>query len=80
MTSVFGCISFGTRCGNVPNELIHRGGLPFLENHYRCFKEQNFKDCGLKTARKLYPQILEPRPLTEGCERVMSLRGSSQTQ
>ena len=23
-----------SRCGNVPNELIHRAGLPFLDNHF----------------------------------------------
>ena len=33
--SVFGYISSGSRCGNVPNKLIHRAGPPFLDNHYR---------------------------------------------
>ena len=27
-------ISSGSRCGNVPNKLVHRAGLPFLDNHY----------------------------------------------
>ena len=33
--SVFGCLSSGSRYGNVPNEFVHRAGLPFLDNHYR---------------------------------------------
>ena len=32
---VFGCIPSGSGCGNVPNELVHRAGPPFLDNHYR---------------------------------------------
>ena len=32
--SVLGCIPSGSRCGNVPNELVHRAGPPFLDNHY----------------------------------------------
>ena len=35
---VFGCTSSGSRCGNVPNELIHRAGPPFLDNHYRGYQ------------------------------------------
>ena len=27
-------IPTGSKCGNVPNELVHRAGLPFLDNHY----------------------------------------------
>ena len=38
MPSVFGCTPSRSRCGNVPNELVHRAGLPFLNNHY--------SDCG----------------------------------
>ena len=38
MPSVFGCISSGSRYGNVPNELIHRAGPPFLDNHYRGYQ------------------------------------------
>ena len=34
MPSVFGCIPSGSRYGNVPNELVHRAGPPFLDNHY----------------------------------------------
>ena len=35
MPSVLGCSPSGSRYGNVPNELIHRAGPPFLDNHYR---------------------------------------------
>ena len=38
MPSVFSCIPPGSRYGNVPNELIHRAGLPFLDNHYRGYQ------------------------------------------
>ena len=38
MPSVFGCIPPGSRYGNVPNELIHRAGPPFLDNHYRGYQ------------------------------------------
>ena len=38
MPSVFGCIPSGSRYGNVPNELIHRAGPPFLDNHYRGYQ------------------------------------------
>ena len=37
MPSVLGCSPSGSRYGNVPNELIHRAGPPFLDNHYRSF-------------------------------------------
>ena len=33
-----GCISSGLRYGNVPNELVHRAGPPFLDNHYRGYQ------------------------------------------
>ena len=36
--SVFGYIPSGSRYGNVPNELIHRAGLPFLDNHYHGYQ------------------------------------------
>ena len=29
-------IPSGSRYGNVPNELVHRAGPPFLDNHYHC--------------------------------------------
>ena len=38
MPSVFGCVSSGSRYGNVTNELIHRAGPPFLDNHYRGYQ------------------------------------------
>ena len=38
MPSVFGCIPSGSRYGNVPNELVHRAGPPFLDNHYRGYQ------------------------------------------
>ena len=38
MPSVFGYIPSGSRCGNVPNELVHRAGPPFLDNHYRGYQ------------------------------------------
>ena len=38
MPSVYGCIPSGSRYGNVPNELIHRAGPPFLDNHYRGYQ------------------------------------------
>ena len=38
MPSVFGYIPSGSRYGNVPNELIHRAGRPFLDNHYRGYQ------------------------------------------
>ena len=38
MPSVFGCISSGSRYGNVPNELVHRAGPSFLDNHYRGYQ------------------------------------------
>ena len=38
MPSVFGCISSGSRYGNGPNELVHRAGPPFLDNHYRGYQ------------------------------------------
>ena len=38
MPSVFGCISSGSRYGNVPNEFVHRAGPPFLDNHYRGYQ------------------------------------------
>ena len=34
MPSVFGCLPSRSRCGNVPNEFVHRAGPPFLDNHY----------------------------------------------
>ena len=40
MPSVFGCIPSGSRYGNVPNELVHRAGPPFLDNHYRGYQYQ----------------------------------------
>ena len=38
MSSVLGCSPSGSRYGNVPNELIHRAGPPFLDNHYRGYQ------------------------------------------
>ena len=38
MPSVLGCSQSGSRYGNVPNELIHRAGPPFLDNHYRGYQ------------------------------------------
>ena len=38
MPSVFVCIPSGSRYGNVPNELVHRAGPPFLDNHYRGYQ------------------------------------------
>ena len=38
MPSVFGCFPPGSRYGRVPNELIHRAGPPFLDNHYRGYQ------------------------------------------
>ena len=38
MPSVFGCVPSGSRYDNVPNELIHRAGTPFLDNHYRGYQ------------------------------------------
>ena len=38
MPSVFGCIPSGSRYGNGPNELVHRAGPPFLDNHYRGYQ------------------------------------------
>ena len=32
MPSVFGYIPSRSRCGNVPNELVHRAGPSFLDN------------------------------------------------
>ena len=34
MSSLFGYLPSESRCGNVPNELVHRAGPPFLDNHY----------------------------------------------
>ena len=34
MASVFGYVPSGSRFGNVPNELVHRTGPPFLDNYY----------------------------------------------
>ena len=36
--SVLGCCPSGSRYSNVPNELIHRAGPPFLDNHYRGYQ------------------------------------------
>ena len=44
MPSVFGCIPSGSRYGNVPNELVHRAGPPFLDNHYRGY-QYNASSC-----------------------------------
>ena len=44
MPSVFGCIPSGSRYGNVPNELIHRAGPPFLDNHYRGYQYVNLRE------------------------------------
>ena len=30
----FGCFPIESRCGNVPNELVHRAQPPFLDDHY----------------------------------------------
>ena len=38
MLSVFCCIPSGSRYGNGPNELVHRAGPPFLDNHYRDYQ------------------------------------------
>ena len=32
VSSVFGCIPSGSRCGDGPNELVHRAGPPFLDS------------------------------------------------
>ena len=42
MPSVFGCNCSGSRCGNGPNELVHRLGLPFLDNHYHGYQYSVF--------------------------------------
>ena len=31
-------IPSGSRYGNGPNELVHRAGAPFLDNHYRSYQ------------------------------------------
>ena len=49
MPSVLGCSPSGSRYGNVPNELIHRAGPPFLDNHYRGYQ---YDWEGLATALK----------------------------
>ena len=33
-TISFGCIPSGSRCGNVPNELVHKARPPISVNHY----------------------------------------------
>ena len=38
MPTDFGYIPPGSRCGNVPNELVHGVGLPFLDDHYRDYQ------------------------------------------
>ena len=43
MPSVFGYIPSGSRYGNVPNELVHRAGPPFLDNHYRGYQYAQFE-------------------------------------
>ena len=37
-TISFGYIPSRSRCGNVLNELVHRAGPPFLDNHYRGYQ------------------------------------------
>ena len=37
-TISFNYIPSGSRCGNVPNELVHRAGRPFLDNQYRGYQ------------------------------------------
>ena len=34
VSSVIGCFPYGSRCGNIPNELVYRAVPPFLGNHY----------------------------------------------
>ena len=38
MALVLGYIPSGSRCGNIPNKLVHRAGSPFLDNHYRGYQ------------------------------------------
>ena len=47
MPSVLGCSPSGSRYGNVPNELIHRAGPPFLDKHYRGYQQdtKTFPKC-----------------------------------
>ena len=49
MPSVLGCSPSGSRYGNVPNELIHRAGPPFLDNHYRGYQYESTKVQSLGT-------------------------------
>ena len=51
MPSVFGYIPSGSRYGNVPNELAHRVGPPFLDNHYRGYQYNTIVPT-IKTARQ----------------------------
>ena len=55
MPSVFGCIPSGSRYGNVPNELVHRAGPPFLDNHYRGYQLCNLKELHVAFKNK-YPE------------------------
>ena len=45
MPLFLGCIPSGSRYGNVPNELVHRAGPPFLDNHYHGYQYK--RACGL---------------------------------
>ena len=46
MPSVFGFTFSGSRYGNVPNEVIHRAGPPFLDNHYRGYQYSTYSGHG----------------------------------
>ena len=45
MPSVFDYIPSRSRCGNVPNELVHRAGPLFLDNHYCGYQYACILDC-----------------------------------
>ena len=58
MPSVLGYIPSGSRCGNVPNELVHRAGPPFLDNHYRGYQYIYIMDQPSKRCRSLQRRLL----------------------
>ena len=58
MPSVFGCISSGSRYGNVPNELVHRAGPPFLDNHYRGYQFTGLPQSNLSKIQKHFQNVM----------------------
>ena len=58
LMAVFGCNPSGLRCGNSPNELVHRAGPPFLDNYYCGYQYNLLKSLCIHKNHKLAAHIV----------------------